>query len=647
MQLTYQYYSAATNNSDRPKSKIFVSPLAQASFNAFESFINVFEPGASFDGPYHSISKQDWDFYRRHKAGEKPLFYDDGTKFNPYVHVIRQIYSPEHVQNHIVNNDTSYYTSGKNGLGLLYLDLDSHKPWQIDETQGKILLQNLFPFGYFRTSTRGQNGYLKIRYSSIEEFNEVATQLQAALRQLFLQSEILCDIEVKGTITHKGKSGLLAKLPFTTKLDQYKRDDTDSWDGQQLDLFTNCPIVNLRRVEQIAKQIENYIDEDKVARFSEQKDKIEHWHESRAKIIQCFRDHGFRGSDQEVFSQAEKIREQQRQSTSQTESTLIREVKDTGTQEGCQPPALVLVTGPSSQYLAPHRDLAKPSVRKMDGNVLGLAAGGDAFSRNLHDLLPFIRDFYKTHRTLPTLDDALSFLQKNGLFSGNWNDNEDRRVKRVSQILEFLFETFDSKLLGTDESQPVSLSVGKFAWWVQDRIGTEMTADVINHQAFDPVTLTAPAKRVSVPAKFIATFLAVADFCLNQDPLENKAVPTNRIKELWKMVVGGAPWNQTYFQVVRDRLNKMGVINIFDRNHEVNKAWKWEAGPNFPADNWRLEQQKLAERVKRSRFGLSYKEFIANTIIVMNDKVHNTLYKTDASFLELWDRNSDIRPPPT
>ena len=70
--------------------------------------------------------------------------------------------------------------------------------------------------GYFRASKRGQNGYLKIRYQSIREFNAAAGQLQAALGRLFLHLGILCDIEVKGTITHKDKSGSLAKLPFST-----------------------------------------------------------------------------------------------------------------------------------------------------------------------------------------------------------------------------------------------------------------------------------------------------------------------------------------------------------------------------------------------------------------------------------------------
>lgn len=142
-----------------------------------------------------------------------PLFYSDGTKFSPYNHVIRNIYSPEHVQKHF-ETDVTYYTSGQKGLGLLHPHIDAHHPWQTDQVKAKELLQCLFPFGYFRSSGRGENGYLKIRYSSIEEFNETAAKLQATLSQLFLHFEVLCDVEVKGTITHKVR--WLGELPFNT-----------------------------------------------------------------------------------------------------------------------------------------------------------------------------------------------------------------------------------------------------------------------------------------------------------------------------------------------------------------------------------------------------------------------------------------------
>lgn len=623
MQLTHDYYSAAASKSARQNQKNSVSPFAQETFNAFLPFINIFDPGASFDGPYHSISKEDWEFFRRHKAGETPLFYPDGTKFHPYNHVIRNIYSPEHVQKHLVEHDISYCTSGTKGLGLLYLDVDAHKIWQTDDVEGKDLLQRVFPFGYFRPSSRGQNGYLKIRYSSIEAFNEAADELQATLRSLFLHAEILCDIEVKGKITHKGKSGSLAKLPFRT----------DVWNGSQLELFKSCPIVNIRRVEQIARQLTEQIDEDRVAKFSEKKQKIRDMAESRAKIIQLCRDHGYRGTDEEVFAKAKQHRDQQIQSRN-VKSQLSGEAPD------MQSPQAIDITE-KPKAVPVNQIPASTRVTSRQGT-----SEGNAFQRNQKDLAPFVQNFYKKYRAFPTTEDALTHLHDNGLFSGDWNDNEIKRAKRVGQILESLDETFDPQLLRSSESNAVELFVGKYGWWVRSHFGPCMTADVVNLRAFDPVTLTAPVQKVAVPAKFIQTFLAVADFCLLQDPLENKAVPTNRIKKIWERVVGGASWNQTYFQVVRDRLDRMGVIRIFDRCHDNNKAWRWEAGPNFPAQSWKEEQGEP----NWAKIGISYDEFITNTNVVMDEALHNTLYQTDARFRDRWDlwvRNPDIRPPPT
>ena len=96
---------------------------------------------------------------------------------------------------------------------LLYLDIDAHNPWQTDEYRAKAILQELFPFGYFRASRRGQNGYLKIRYGTVKEFNGLADRLEQILQRYFLSRGILCDFETKGTITDD-KSGSLAKLPF-------------------------------------------------------------------------------------------------------------------------------------------------------------------------------------------------------------------------------------------------------------------------------------------------------------------------------------------------------------------------------------------------------------------------------------------------
>ena len=53
-------------------------------------------------------------------------------------------------------------------------------PWQTDEYRAKTILEKIFPQGYYRASNRGQNGYLKIRYNDIREFNETAMSYRRA-----------------------------------------------------------------------------------------------------------------------------------------------------------------------------------------------------------------------------------------------------------------------------------------------------------------------------------------------------------------------------------------------------------------------------------------------------------------------------------
>ena len=119
-----------------------------------------------------------------------------------------------------------------------------------------------------------------------------------------------------------------------------------------------------------------------------------------------------------------------------------------------------------------------------------------------------------------------------------------------------------------------------------------MTVDWKDISRFDPETMKAPTSTIAVPARFVDHCLTVVEFCVKTDPLSNRAVPTNRIKKIWAMVEGGAAWNQKWFQAVRDKLHRMGVIRIVDRHHAVGKAWRWAAGRTSPAESLGKQQKK-------------------------------------------------------
>ncbi len=263
---------------------------------------------------------------------------------------------------------------------------------------------------------------------------------------------------------------------------------------------------------------------------------------------------------------------------------------------------------------------------------------GNAFVRNHRDMKPFVRGFFKQAGRFPTTDETLGWLREHGRYSGEWEDNEAKRARRVGQILRFTERTFDPSKLSNGEHQTVELHVNRFRWWVRRHFGPGIAVEKPDYSRFDPFTMTAPVTHSFVPAEFIQTFLAVVEFCVRHDPLGNKAMPTNRIKKLWAMVEGGANWNQRYYQVVRDRLNKMGVISITDREHEPGKAWRWESGEDFPEGTWKEEQRKLRGRVKH----------LAGDGIELNRerKVHNTLYQDVPDFGPIEVPIPLVRPPP-
>jgi hypothetical protein len=654
------YSSNPTKKSSKRKSKNPVSQLAVDSFEAFRPFINIFDPGAvDWEGsPVHTITKEDWRLFRRYKDGERGLIYQDGEEFRVGRDVVCNIYSPRHAHRHIQGAETTYYTSGRNGFALLYLDIDAHQPWQTDEYKAKAILQELFPFGYFRCSRRGQNGYLKIRYDTIRQFNQMAGRLEQSLQRYFLTLSILCDFETKGTIT-ADKSGSLAKMPFGGAMYPcYMKDETDYWHEGQLEKFKACPVVNVRRVEQIAQQL--VIDDEKAKAFAQHKKELDEKAHPEREIVAFILNamgNGRKLAVMDMLINPYLSTFQQHHQRLPTPEEAVAWLKGSGKYKGAEEKPVEKPVEKAVVISQP-----KPSVRPCSVRVkteLPPSESADAFRRNLDDLPPFVRAFYSAHRRFPTTDEALQWLKDNGRYSGEWEDGFNRRARRVGQILRFFERDFDPEMLGSGGKPSVSLGLGRFSWWVQQKFGLTMTAKVRdtsrpeimttgNDGPFDAVTVKAPTTTVSIPAKFVETFLAVAEFCCRTDPLDNKAVPTNRIKEIWGMVKDGAAWNQKYFQVVRNRLHRMGVISIFDRHHHVGKAWRWTVGKNMPSDSWREDQRRFKEEHRLpAALAKSLEEIIAVDITNdNNNNMHNTLYYDESQVSAICLPDEQVRPPP-
>jgi hypothetical protein len=256
----------------------------------------------------------------------------------------------------------------------------------------------------------------------------------------------------------------------------------------------------------------------------------------------------------------------------------------------------------------------------------------NAFHRNWESLLPFCREFYRRHRRLPIVDEALDHLRSKRLFSGRWSDNEERRRRRVADILRKIAETFDPSLLSGGHVLSADAKVRQWCW---RHFPNGLTA---SRQIIDEIQMMVHRRHVHVPARFVAHLMQIIVFCLREDPLENGALPTNRIKVLWGRLPNAPAWNQTYFQLVRDHLDRIGVIEIFDRQHTAGKAWRWRMGPNFPgrrqSQSWRSPGGKPKDMSVEKR----------------KNKTHNSLYysplpnfQNGSNFTPKWTLS---RPPP-
>ena len=124
-------------------------------------------------------------------------------------------------------------------------------------------------------------------------------------------------------------------------------------------------------------------------------------------------------------------------------------------------------------------------------------------------------------------------------YSGEWEDNFNRRAKRVEQILQFTERTFNPDMLAKGENPSVSLNIGKGSVGGFGRqFGSAMIRKVTDISRFDAETMQAPTTTISVPAKFVETFLAVAHFCIKEDPLSNvrsQRIGSRRFGEWSKM----------------------------------------------------------------------------------------------------------------
>tara|TARA_R110002167_G_scaffold77944_8_gene216075 strand:- start:1837 stop:3630 length:1794 start_codon:yes stop_codon:yes gene_type:complete len=264
-----------------------------------------------------------------------------------------------------------------------------------------------------------------------------------------------------------------------------------------------------------------------------------------------------------------------------------------------------------------------------------------ALKRNWSALLPFARQYYLANKRLPSVEEALEYLKQNGLYSGDWAINEGHRHQRVANILGKIKETFDPSLLQNNISVIIDPEI---RCWCRQQFPNGLVG---YHRRINEFDMSIHVQSIQVPARFVEKCVGVISFCLN-DHLENQALPVNRIKAIWNLIEDTTSWNQTYFQIVRNHLERLKVINIFDKNHQPGKAWKWKKGENFPTKMWKKNSEKRVRRAGTSSSGrpstAGAREWAGKGI--RKERIHNSLYQTLRPNSGIVMQNSLHRGPP-
>lgn len=466
---------------------------------------------------------------------------------------------------------------------------------------------------------------------------------------------ILCDFETKGTVTTPEKSGRLAKLPFT------------AWKSSDLEEFEDCEVITVDQLKEICEKIETGLDSAKIEATKQQRETLKQNETIEAKLRDVWQYVGSYIENHKhspisswrhvVIQRVQNCLQsaQQQQNADVLVPRLVEYLREILPKSIYQSHENATLNTPPAYPCAIQAPVASPNGESPSARITQpisassatpcgrgatisprqseLLDSDDAFERSKHHLQSFIVDFYRVYQEYPSTENALEFLQHHGLYSGEWSENETAREQRVSNILDFFHQSFDPSKIRT-EGKPVDLHRNRFSAWVKRHYGDGICEieRKLNH-----IDLTWQEKEVFVPAKFIEHFLSVIQVCLLDDPANNNGVATNRIKELWTKVEGGVSWNQRYFQIVRDRLDRDGVISIYDREHRPGKCWRWECGQLFP--------------IKKS-YPAKYRAFVDEAVPLesflstTHTTTYNTLYHDDDVNLENWASLNHFRPPP-
>ncbi|HEY7328062.1 MAG TPA: hypothetical protein VH592_10500 [Gemmataceae bacterium] len=488
-----------------------------------------------------------------------------------------------------------YYTSDIRRTMLMF-DADCHDAYQTramtKEAQRIIKEEMRAVIGAapcFVGSGRGENGYLKVKIDGFttDEANEGYDDLQEAIRLLLAKHGCLADFEIKGTITWMDDAGKLhagryGKLPMCSP----------DWSYAWFDDFRRARTVTIKDLKKLIDEIKakvtdederrhdaavhaailaHYLPLDKDHEWKLNRDVGNAWqddtiiHEGRSWVAR-------RVLPDNVIEKLwpnyhPDIDKEATDSQATFHSRSLRSL-DAGVpfgDTGLEP----LVEGDKIKMPAP-----KPN----------LVDEPDSYKRQHAALLVFARSL----KRVPSLKEALGYIQQNGLFTGSWQQNEARRKSRVKNILKRIAKSFDPSKCSTRTVDAAKLqawaaaNASKYEAWAKKKFPTGIMGGK-KHVGEDGEIYQ---QTLHVGPQFIGIFIAVCQFGLLVDRNEDDSLPHERAKKTWKALhdkgLVTVPFCDRKWAVCRDVLEGYGIVKVIDRDYCSNKAMKWAVGRFFP-----------------------------------------------------------------
>lgn len=258
----------------------------------------------------------------------------------------------------------------------------------------------------------------------------------------------------------------------------------------------------------------------------------------------------------------------------------------------------------------------------------------DSFQRQLNAGLLLARILGR----VPTKQELLDFIKDNGLYTGDWCENESRREIRVAWIIQHISGSFDPGKCRSKASSPATIDVDKYRAWAKERFPEKIS---IEKQSIDEFMQGHSSKAGYVTSGDVAVYLAIFEFCLeNGQYLDDQGIPHARIVGLWQKLYSEGctkrSVNDRKVTVLREMLVSRQIIEVIDRNFKPGKSMRYAYGKFFPFKGlWKGKKEKSVcvgvVAVERQLKGEERK-----------DKPN---YSTYASRWFGWHKD-DARPPP-